>query len=125
MWCRSRSINGRTRPDKAAATRPGCGALATHLNGPYRENGLVVQAAASDEREPLLALAFEAFPGFGGDPVVGAVFGADPGTDQTGTFGLESVTAKLSLTASGKVVFVGELGGETAFEAVFTRRTTR
>jgi hypothetical protein len=56
---------------------------------------------------------------------VGAVFAADPGTDQTGPFGLESVTAKLSLTASGKVVFVGELGGEIAFEAVFTRRTAR
>ena len=26
------------RQDKAAATRPGRGALATHLNGPYREN---------------------------------------------------------------------------------------
>lgn len=53
---------------------------------------------------------------------VEALFTADQGADQPGRFGLESVTAKLSLTASGKVCFVGELGGEVAFEAVFKRR---
>jgi hypothetical protein len=50
------------------------------------------------------------------------VFTADEAKDQSGGFGLESVTVKLSLTASGKVCFVGELGGEVAFEAAFKRR---
>ncbi len=53
---------------------------------------------------------------------VEALFAADNGAEQQGGFGLESVTAKLSLSASGKVAFVGELGGEIAFEAVFKRR---
>jgi hypothetical protein len=55
---------------------------------------------------------------------VAAVFAADPETDQPGRFRLESVTAKLSLTASGTVCFVGELGGEIAFEAQFKRSPT-
>lgn len=53
---------------------------------------------------------------------VEALFTTDSASAQQGAFGLESVTAKLSLTASGKVCFVGELGGEIAFEAVFKRR---
>jgi hypothetical protein len=53
---------------------------------------------------------------------VEALFTADQNTGKPGSFGLESVTAKLSLTATGKVCFVGELGGEVAFEAVFKRR---
>lgn len=54
---------------------------------------------------------------------VEAVFTADEQSAQKGPFVLESVTAKLSLTASGKVAFVGELGGEVAFEACFRRST--
>jgi hypothetical protein len=53
---------------------------------------------------------------------VEALFTSDASSAEKGSFGLESVTAKLSLTASGKVCFVGELGGEIAFEAVFKRR---
>jgi hypothetical protein len=56
---------------------------------------------------------------------VEALFTADEKTGEPSGFGLESVTAKLSLTASGKVCFVGELGGEVAIEAVFKRRSTR
>lgn len=37
-------------------------------------------------------------------------------------FVLESITAKLSLSATGKVVFIGELGGEVSFEACYQRR---
>jgi len=37
-------------------------------------------------------------------------------------FVLESITAKLSISAKGKVVFVGELGGEVSFEACYQRR---
>ncbi len=40
----------------------------------------------------------------------------------TSGFGLESVTAKLTVSATGKVAFVGELGGELSFEVVFKRR---
>jgi hypothetical protein len=46
---------------------------------------------------------------------------ATAGAGQAGSFELDSMTVKLSLTATGKVVFVGELGGEIAFEAVFKR----
>jgi hypothetical protein len=52
-----------------------------------------------------------------------AVFATDQGPGMSSAFMLDSVTAKLSLTASGKVVFIGELGGEIAFEAQFKRRT--
>jgi hypothetical protein len=53
---------------------------------------------------------------------VEAVFAANDGSSGT-TFWLESVTARLSLTAKGKVAFIAELGGEVAFEATFKRRT--
>jgi hypothetical protein len=53
---------------------------------------------------------------------VEALFVADGGSGAQSTFVLDSVTARLSLTATGKVAFVGELGGEIAFEAQFKRR---
>lgn len=52
---------------------------------------------------------------------VQALFEEDNQTDKRGGFVLDSVTARLSLSASGKVAFIGELGGEIAFEAVFKR----
>jgi hypothetical protein len=53
---------------------------------------------------------------------VEAIFAADSEPDQKSKYVLDSVTAKLSLTASGKVAFVAELSGEVAFEATFKRR---
>lgn len=53
---------------------------------------------------------------------VEAVFATDAGPASGSSFQLESVTAKLTLKASGKVVFVGEAGGEVSFEACFSRR---
>lgn len=52
---------------------------------------------------------------------VSALFAADNGSEQD-AFRLESMTVKLSLSASGKISFIGELGGEVAFEAEFKRR---
>ena len=52
---------------------------------------------------------------------VSALFAADNGGEQGG-FRLESMKVKLSISASGKISFVGELGGEVAFEAEFKRR---
>jgi hypothetical protein len=53
---------------------------------------------------------------------VEAVFAADRAPKRASGFELESVTAKLALKASGKVVFIAEVGAEVAFEATFTRR---
>ncbi|TWP36102.1 Pepco domain-containing protein [Leekyejoonella antrihumi] len=53
---------------------------------------------------------------------VEAIFTADSEPNQKSKYVLDSVTAKLSLTASGKVAFVAELSGEVAFEATFKRR---
>ena len=54
---------------------------------------------------------------------VEAIFTAGNSVHQQESFRLESVSAKLSLTASGKVAFVGELGGEVAFEVTFKRHS--
>jgi hypothetical protein len=51
---------------------------------------------------------------------VESVFATDKETS-TSSFKLDSVTARLSLSASGKVAFIGELGGELSFEATFKR----
>jgi hypothetical protein len=51
-----------------------------------------------------------------------AVFAADEQAVPESAFQLQSVTAKLTLKASGKVLFVGEAGGEVTFEACFARR---
>lgn len=52
---------------------------------------------------------------------VAAVFKQDEGEEDS-DFELESIKAKLSLSASGKVAFVGEFGGQVAFEATFKRK---
>ncbi len=52
---------------------------------------------------------------------VEAVFAADDEREKSPGLQLESITAKLSITANGKVAFIGQLGGEVAFEAVFRR----
>ncbi len=54
-----------------------------------------------------------------------AVFEADEAKPRPdNAFALESVTAKLSISAKGKVAFIGELGGEVSFEACFSRRSS-
>ena len=53
---------------------------------------------------------------------VQALFVAESNTaPAAGGFRLDTVTAKLSLSAKGKVAFIGELGGELSFEATFKR----
>lgn len=53
---------------------------------------------------------------------VAALFTEDDAASGAGPFRLETVSAKLALSARGKIAFVGELGGSVAFEAVFKRR---
>jgi|GEM_PF-7122077 len=53
---------------------------------------------------------------------VESVFASEDKVGKSGGFSLYSVTARLSLTAKGRVVFVGELGGEVSFEATFRRK---
>lgn len=54
---------------------------------------------------------------------VSELFTADDDSDSA--FALDSVVAKLSVDASGKVAFLAELKGEVAFEATFKRREVK